>query len=44
MDVVGVYETFADRQTRAVSLKYELALARLEIARHLGLLADGSRI
>lgn len=44
MDVVGVYETFAERQTRAVSLKYELALARLEIARHLGLLADGSRI
>ncbi|MDT8328269.1 MAG: TolC family protein [Roseovarius sp.] len=44
MDVVGVYETFAERQTRAVALKYDLALARLEIARQLGLLADGSRI
>lgn len=44
MDVVGVYETFATRQTAEVGLKYELALARLEMARHLGLLADGSKI
>lgn len=44
MDVVGVYETFAARQTTEVSLKYELALARLEIAGALGLLADGSEI
>jgi len=44
MDVVGVYETFAARQTAAVGLKYELALTRLEMARTLGLLADGSQI
>ncbi|MGK8232670.1 TolC family protein [Roseovarius sp. MS2] len=44
MDVVGVYETFAQRQARALALKYELALARLELARHLGVLAEGSRI
>jgi adhesin transport system outer membrane protein len=44
MDVVGVYETFAARQTAAVGLKYELPLTRLEIARELGLLADGSQI
>lgn len=44
MDVVGVYETFAARQTAEVGLKYELSLTRLEIARALGLLADGSQI
>jgi len=44
MDVVGVYETFAARQTSEVGLKYELALTQLEIARNLGLLADGSAI
>ncbi|MEO1138256.1 MAG: TolC family protein [Pseudomonadota bacterium] len=44
LDVVNVYETFADQQTRQVSLKYELALSRLTLARELGLLADGGRI
>ena len=44
MDVVGVYETFAIRQTRQVELKYDLARARLDLARHLGVLADGSQI
>lgn len=44
MDVVGVYETFAQRESTAVGLKYELAKTRLEIARLLGLLADGSEI
>lgn len=44
MDVVGVYETFAARETARVGLKYELGKARLEIARLLGLLADGSAI
>lgn len=43
-DVVGVYETFAARETRSVSLKFELAKSQLEIARLLGLLADGSEI
>jgi adhesin transport system outer membrane protein len=44
MDVVGVYETFAERQARALALTYELARARLELAAHLGGLADGSRM
>ena len=44
MDVVGVYETYASRQSAAVDLKYELARTRLELARRLGLLADGSDI
>jgi len=44
MDVVGVYETFAARQTTRLDLKYDLAKTRLEIARHLGLLADGGSI
>lgn len=44
MDVVGVYETFAARQTAQLDLKYELARTRLQIARHLGLLADGGDI
>ncbi|WP_224380251.1 TolC family protein [Roseovarius carneus] len=43
-DVVGVYETFAARETRSVALKFELAKSQLEIARLLGLLADGSAI
>jgi adhesin transport system outer membrane protein len=42
MDVVGVYETFAARQTARLDLKYELAETRLKIARERGLLADGS--
>ncbi|MCZ4351046.1 TolC family protein [Roseovarius aestuarii] len=44
MDVVGVYETFAARETARVGLKYELGKTRLEMARLLGLLADGSQI
>ncbi|WP_238987511.1 TolC family protein [Roseovarius dicentrarchi] len=44
MDVVGVYETFAARETSRLDLKYELARARLTSARLTGLLADGSRI
>jgi adhesin transport system outer membrane protein len=44
MDVVGVYETFAERQARALAVTYELARARLELAAHLGVLAEGSRM
>lgn len=44
IDVVGVYETFAEQQSRQVSLKFEMALARLKLAREMGLLADGGRI
>jgi len=42
MDVVGVYETFASQQNRQITLKYDTAQARLDIARHQGVLADGS--
>ena len=44
MDVVGVYETFAERQARALALRFELMRARLDLAAHLGVLAEGSRI
>lgn len=44
MDVVGVYETYAEQQSRRVALKFELALTRLQLAREMGLLADGGRI
>lgn len=44
MDVVGVYESFAARQTAGLDLSYDLALTRLQLARDLGLLADGSEI
>lgn len=44
MDVVGVYETFARQQQAEVSLKYEAARLRLEMARLLGVLADGDQI
>ncbi|QFT92450.1 Outer membrane efflux protein [Roseovarius sp. THAF9] len=44
MDVVGVYETFAEQQSRQVGLKYDLALTRLQLARAMGLLANGGRI
>lgn len=44
MDVVGVYETFARQQQAEVTLKYEAVLLRLDIARLLGVLADGDQI
>lgn len=44
MDVVGVYETFARQEQEEIGLKYDAALARLEIAKEQGLLADGSDI
>ncbi|WP_252731497.1 TolC family protein [Lentibacter algarum] len=44
MDVVGVYETYATQAQAAIELKYSLAAANLEMARELGLLADGSEI
>lgn len=44
MDVVGVYETYARAAQSEASLKYRAILARLEVARDLGLLADGSAI
>lgn len=44
MDVVGVYETWLAQERARIALKYELATTRIEIARQLGLLADGSAI
>lgn len=44
MDVVGVYETFARAQTTEVTRKYEAARLRIEMARILGVLADGDHI
>ncbi len=44
MDVVGVYETFARQQQAEVSLKYEVVRLRLDMARLLGVLADGDQI
>ena len=44
MDVVGVYETWVGQEEARIALKYEMAETRLEIARELGLLADGSDI
>ncbi len=44
IDVVSVYETFARAQEAEVALKYEAALLRVELARILGILADGDLI
>jgi adhesin transport system outer membrane protein len=44
MDVVGVYETFSRGQESEVTLKYEAATLRVEMARILGVLADGDLI
>ena len=44
MDVVQVHETFARQQEREIELKYDAARARLEMARLLGVLADGEAI
>jgi len=44
IDVVGVYETFARQQQTEVTLKYEALRLKLEMARVLGILADGDAI
>lgn len=44
LDVVQVYEIFARQQEAEIGLKYEASLARLELARALGVLADGEAI
>jgi len=44
MDVVGVYETFAARQAATLDLKYERFETQLQIAEHLGVLAEGNRL
>lgn len=44
MEVVGVYETYARQQRHYVDLKYQALRAQLQLARDLGVLADGGRI
>ncbi|MFL4472071.1 TolC family protein [Tateyamaria armeniaca] len=44
MDVVGVYETFAARQTSEITLKFEALRLQIELARVQGVLADGDQI
>ncbi|MCD1625542.1 MAG: TolC family protein [Paracoccaceae bacterium] len=44
MDVVGLYEQFARQQQSVASLRYRAALAELQIAATLGLLADGDKL
>lgn len=44
MDVVGVYETFAARQSSEVTLKFESLRLQIELARVQGVLADGDQI
>lgn len=44
MDVVGLYEQFAKQQQSVASLRYRAALAELQIASTLGLLADGDKL
>jgi len=44
MDVVGVYETFAQRHESEVELKYRAIRQSVELARVQGALADGDKI
>ncbi|KNG94132.1 transporter [Pseudaestuariivita atlantica] len=44
MDVVGVYETYAQAEQKRITLKFEAARVEIDIARELGRLADGSAI
>jgi len=44
MDVVSVYETFLNTLEKALDLKFRAALAELDVAKRLGVLADGARI
>lgn len=44
MDVVGVYETYAQAVEREIELKFKVARAELELARLRGGLAEGAQI
>ncbi|MEM6371879.1 MAG: TolC family protein [Pseudomonadota bacterium] len=44
MDVVGVYETFADRQNSEIALRFDALRLQIELARVQGVLVDGERI
>lgn len=44
LELVGQYDAFARLKRDQVSLRYEIALRQLEMARDLGLLVDGSQL
>lgn len=44
MELVGMFESFAAMQREQASLKYEMALLRLEIARNRGVLVNGASL
>lgn len=44
MDVAAIYEELVNREQAHLDAKYEVILIQLEMARDLGLLADGDRI
>lgn len=44
LELVGQYDAFARLKRDQVSLRYEIALRHLEMARDLGLLVDGSQL
>ena len=44
MDVIGVYQTYARALETEIDLKYKVARAELEMARLMGVLAEGARI
>ncbi len=44
MDVVSIYEQLVQREQDHVDAKYEVILIQLEMARDLGLLADGDKV
>ncbi|MFW8635560.1 TolC family protein [Cribrihabitans pelagius] len=44
MEVIQVYEELVRREQALIDAKYEVVLTQLELAREMGLLADGDRI
>lgn len=44
MDVVSIYEELVRREQDHIDAKYEVVLTQLELARDMGLLADGDKI
>jgi len=44
MDVAAIYEQLVEREQAHIDAKYEVILIQLEMARDLGLLADGEKI
>lgn len=44
LELVNMYESYAAMERAQIALKYEIALLEIDIARELGLLADGTNI